>query len=117
MNIWEKVEGRSNTWEDTFDFCGVSKGSSFSRSGPEACRQKCDQGIFLKNWGAGPTPGGNLSDFCRVLKKRPFYEAGPETCHKKCARDTFWKKWGAGQTPGGTYLIFVGPWKGGRFTM
>ena len=50
-NILEKVGGRFNTWRDLSDFCGVLQGSSFSRSGPEACHKKCAQETFWKKWG------------------------------------------------------------------
>ena len=42
---------------DLFDLCGVLKGSSFCKSGPEACHKKCVQGTFWKKCGAVPTPG------------------------------------------------------------
>ena len=57
-NILEKVGSRSNIWGDLFDFCGVLKGGSFCRSGPEAYHKTCGQGTFWEKWGAGPTPGG-----------------------------------------------------------
>ena len=62
-DILEKVESRSNTWEDLFDFCWVLKGSSFCRSGPKACHKECAQGTFWKKWRAGSPPGGTYLIF------------------------------------------------------
>ena len=56
-NILQKAGSRSKTWGDLFDFCRVLKGSSFCRSGPEACDKTCAQGAFWKKCGAGPRPG------------------------------------------------------------
>ena len=45
-DILEKAGSRSKTWWDLFHFRRVLKGSSFCRSGPEACDKTCAQGSF-----------------------------------------------------------------------
>ena len=91
VNVWEKVEGRSNTWEDFFDFCGVLKGSSFSKSGPEACHKKCVQGTFWKKWGAGPTPGGTYWIFVGSCKGGYFMRQAPKPVTRNVPEEHFGK--------------------------
>ena len=97
------------------DFCGVLKGMSFCKAGPETCHKKYAQMTFLEQVGSMSMTWGDLSDFRRVLEGRSFGKANPKTCHKKCAPRAFLKKWGAGPRTGGTYLIFAGSWQEAHF--